>query len=72
MLLDIMVYVLIVTFYVFLVVITIHSVYNNIFPSAMLREQNNGLRLELGGHQFKPRINRTSQELAATMKVTSS
>ena len=34
----------------------------------MIREQNHGLALELGGHEFKPRINKTSQELAATMK----
>ena len=36
--------------------------------SAMVREQNHGLALELGGHEFKPKINKTSQELASTMK----
>jgi len=34
----------------------------------MIRQQNNGLAMELGGHEFKPKLNKTSLELAATMK----
>ena len=34
----------------------------------MIREQNNGLASELGGYMFKPRINKKSLELSATMK----
>lgn len=34
----------------------------------MIREQNNGLASELGGYLFKPRINKKSLELSATMK----
>lgn len=37
----------------------------------MVREQNQGLALELGGHEFKPRMNPKSLELAATMKKLS-
>lgn len=39
--------------------------------SAMVREQNQGLALELGGHEFKPRMNGKSLELASTMKALS-
>lgn len=35
----------------------------------MIKEQNQGLAHELGGFQFKPRINQTSQELSSTMKA---
>lgn len=34
----------------------------------MIRQQNNGLAMELGGHEFKPKLNKTSLELASTMK----
>lgn len=34
----------------------------------MIREQNQGLAHELGGYLFKPRINKTSLDLSATMK----
>lgn len=34
----------------------------------MIKEQNQGLALELGGYLFKPRINKTSADLSATMK----
>lgn len=37
----------------------------------MINQQNQGLALELGGYQFKPRINQTSLELSATMKSLS-
>jgi hypothetical protein len=37
----------------------------------MVREQNQGLALELGGHEFKPKMNTKSLELAATMKSLS-
>jgi DNA-binding transcriptional regulator of glucitol operon len=37
----------------------------------MVREQNQGLALELGGHEFKPRMNPKSLELASTMKSLS-
>lgn len=36
--------------------------------SAMIKEQNQGLAHELGGYLFKPRINKTSLDLSATMK----
>jgi hypothetical protein len=41
---------------------------NRVKQSAMIREQNNGLASELGGYLFKPRINKKSLELSATMK----
>lgn len=34
----------------------------------MIKEQNQGLALELGGYLFKPRLNKTSLDLSATMK----
>jgi hypothetical protein len=34
----------------------------------MIKEQNQGLAVELGGYLFKPRINKTSLDLSATMK----
>lgn len=34
----------------------------------MIKDQNHGLAAELGGYQFKPRINKTSLDLSATMK----
>ena len=37
----------------------------------MMNEQNHGLAAELEGHSFQPRINKTSQELSATMKSLS-
>ena len=37
----------------------------------MVKEQNQGLALELGGHEFKPRMNNKSLELASTMKSLS-
>jgi hypothetical protein len=37
--------------------------------SGMIKEQNQGLALELGGFQFKPRINQTSLDLSSTMKA---
>jgi len=36
--------------------------------SAVLREQNNGLKSELAGHEFKPRPNKLSFELSKSMK----
>jgi len=41
---------------------------NRVKQSAMIREQNLGLASELGGYLFRPRINRKSLELSATMK----
>ena len=38
------------------------------YSSTMIKEQNQGLALELGGYLFKPRINKTSLDLSATMK----
>ena len=35
---------------------------------AIMREQNNGLKLELAGHEFKPRSNKVSFELSKSMK----
>jgi hypothetical protein len=40
--------------------------------SAMIKEQNQGLAAELEGFSFKPRINKTSMELSATMKSLTS
>jgi hypothetical protein len=34
----------------------------------MIKEQNQGLAAELGGFMFKPRLNKTSLDLSATMK----
>lgn len=34
----------------------------------MIKEQNQGLAAELEGFSFKPRINKTSMDLSATMK----
>jgi len=34
----------------------------------VVRVQNEGLKQELGGYEFKPRINKTSQDLSKTMK----
>jgi hypothetical protein len=34
----------------------------------MIKEQNQGLALELGGYLFKPRLNKTSLDLSSTMK----
>lgn len=34
----------------------------------MIEKQNQGLASELGGYQFKPRINQNSLDLSATMK----
>jgi len=41
---------------------------NRTKQSAMIKEQNQGLALELGGYLFKPRLNKTSLDLSATMK----
>ena len=41
---------------------------NRTKQDTMIRVQNEGLKQELGGYEFKPRINKTSLELAATMK----
>ena len=38
----------------------------------MIRQQNNGLALELGEHGFKPKINKVSTELASNLKPLSS
>jgi hypothetical protein len=38
----------------------------------MIKEQNQGLAAELEGFSFKPRINKTSMELSATMKSLTS
>lgn len=34
----------------------------------MIKDQNESLALELGGYEFKPRLNKTSLELSSTMK----
>jgi hypothetical protein len=41
---------------------------NRTKQSAMIKEQNQGLALELGGYLFKPRLNKTSLDLSSTMK----
>jgi hypothetical protein len=41
---------------------------NRTKQSAMIKEQNQGLAHELGGYLFKPRLNKTSLDLSATMK----
>jgi len=41
---------------------------NRVKQSAMIKEQNQGLAAELEGFSFKPRINKTSMDLSATMK----
>ena len=43
-------------------------IYLSGFSSAMIRQQNNGLALELGGHEFKPKLNKNSMELSLSMK----
>ena len=41
---------------------------NRLKHDETIRVQNEGLKQELQGFEFKPRINKTSKELAATMK----
>jgi hypothetical protein len=41
---------------------------NRTKESSMVREQNHGLALELGGYEFRPRMNQTSLDLSKSMK----